>query len=358
MYGRKGGRNMSEKLWRTCRLTVNGASRKVQYSQDTIDYLFLPFLRRLANLQHKEKRRILVYLAGPPGAGKSTLALLLEKLSLISDGLTPVQAVGIEGFRYHADYLERHFVERQGKRISLFHLNGDPEAFDVERLCRKLQAIRQKDVRWPIYDNMLKDIVEEVTTIRRKIVLIEGDWMLLREDGWQEVRQYCDYSLRIIADTKEIREGLAAWRVMGGKASVKAPVIYGEQHQRNMKRALQNSWAAHETWRLLPDGDFQLQADAPRPRPVVQHPTLWQQPNVKTNDMLLDSVSHRLSVLNTENKGKSAYAEGYTEGLSEARRSIIRRLFLSGSLTKEQIKETFQIRTEELAQILMHDEKK
>ena len=348
---------MADKLWRTCRLTVNGVSRKLQYSQDTIDYLFLPFLRRLSNLQHRERKRILVYLAGPPGAGKSTLALLLEKLSLISEGLTPLQAVGIEGFRYHADDLSQHFVEREGKQIPLTSLRGDPEAFDVERLCRKLKEVRQKDVRWPIYDHMLMDIVEEVTTIRKKIVLIEGDWMLLREEGWQEVRQYCDYSLRIIADTKDIREGLAAWRVMGGKASVKIPVVYGEQHQRNMKRALQNTWAAHETWRLLPDGDFQMQMDAPRPRPIVQRPTLWQQPNVKTNDVLLDSVSRRLSILNADTKGKLAYAEGYSEGLSEARSSIIRRLFMSGSMSKEQIRETFHISGEELAQMLLRENK-
>ena len=348
---------MADKLWRTCRLTVNGASRKLQYSQDTIDYLFLPFLRRLSNLQHRERKRILVYLAGPPGAGKSTLALLLEKLSLISEGLTPLQAVGIEGFRYPADYLDRHFVERDGRRIPLSAIKGDPEAFDVERLCRKLQEVKQKDVRWPIYDRTLKDIVEEVTTIRKKIVLLEGDWMLLREESWQEVRQYCDYSLRIIADTKDIREGLAAWRVMGGKTPVKTPVVYGEQHQRNMKRALQNTWAAHETWRLLPDGDFQMKADAPRPRPIVNRPTLWQQPNVKTNDVLLDSVSRRLSILNEENKGKSAYAEGYSEGLSEARRTIIRRLFLSGNMSKEQLRDTFHISAEELAQILLRDDR-
>ncbi|HCB92947.1 MAG TPA: nucleoside/nucleotide kinase family protein [Selenomonas sp.] len=345
---------MAEKLWRTCRLTVNGTSRKLQYSQDTIDYLFLPFLRRLANLQHKEKRRILVYLAGPPGAGKSTLALWLEKLSLISEGLAPVQAVGIGGFRYPREYLESHFVERGGERLALIHFKEDPEAFDVGRLCGKLQEVTKRDVRWPIYDKALKDIVEEVTTIRKKILLIEGDWMLLREDGWQEVRRYCDYSLRIIADTKDIREGLAAWRVMGGTAQVKAPVVYDTQHQRNMKRALQNTWAAHETWRLLPDGDFQMQSDAPRPRPVLQRPTLWQQPNVKTNDVLLESVGRRMTVLNTENKG-TAYAEGYSEGLSEARRSIVRRLFLSGSMTREQIMDTFHITGDELTRMLMRE---
>ncbi len=344
---------MTDKLWRTCRLTVNGASRKVKYSQDTIDYLFLPFLRRLANLQHRERRRILVYLAGPPGAGKSTLALLLEKLSMTGEGLTPLQAVGMRGFRHYAEYLQQHFLERDGRQISLYHLKNDPEAFDPDRLCRKLQAVRQKDVRWPIYDRAQKDIVEEVITIRKKILLIEGDWMLLREEGWQGVRECCDYSLRIIADTKDIREGLAAWRVMGGKMPVQAPVAYGEEHQRNMKRALQNSWAAHETWRLLPDGDYQMQSDAPRPRPVLQRPTLWQQPNVKTNDVLLDSVSRRLSVLNEENKGKSTYAEGYNEGLSEARRTIIRRLYLSGNMGKEQIRATFHISAEEFEDIMM-----
>ena len=98
-----------------------------------------------------------------------------------------------------------------------------------------------------------------------------------------------------------------------------------------------------------------MQSDAPRPRPVIQRPTLWQQPNVKTNDVLLESVGQRMTVMNTGNNKGTAYAEGYSEGLSEARRSIVRRLFLSGSMTKEQILDAFHITGDELTRMLMHE---
>ena len=48
---RQGGKMMNDKVWRTCRLMINGLAHKVQYNQATIDTLFLPFLRRMSKMQ-------------------------------------------------------------------------------------------------------------------------------------------------------------------------------------------------------------------------------------------------------------------------------------------------------------------
>lgn len=117
---------MDEKEWRTCRFTVNGLVHKVQFNQATIDNLFLPFLRRMTKLQQAAKQRIVVYLAAPPGVGKSTLALMMEKLSLTSDGLVPVQSLALDGFHYDSDYIRKHTVERDGRQIPMNAVKGCP----------------------------------------------------------------------------------------------------------------------------------------------------------------------------------------------------------------------------------------
>ena len=131
---------MEEKAWRTLRLTINGLGHMVRYNQETIDNLFLPFLRRMSKLQREKGTRIVVYLVAPPGTGKSTLALLLEKLSLTDSNLVPVQALGLDGFHYHADYIRTHTVERDGKQVPMSMVKGCPETFNVEHLLDKLQT--------------------------------------------------------------------------------------------------------------------------------------------------------------------------------------------------------------------------
>ena len=92
---------MTAKSWRSCRVTINGRVRKLSYSDDAIKKLFLPFLQRLSDLSRREGRRIVIYLAAPADTGKTTLALFLERLSLLgaASGLLPLQRLGLEGFQ-------------------------------------------------------------------------------------------------------------------------------------------------------------------------------------------------------------------------------------------------------------------
>ena len=79
-------------------VTINGISFSASYSEQAVDEIFLPLLRKLTGLQKEKGRRILVLLAAPPGAGKSTLLSFLEHLADEHDDLGNIQAIGMDGF--------------------------------------------------------------------------------------------------------------------------------------------------------------------------------------------------------------------------------------------------------------------
>ncbi|WP_294342629.1 nucleoside/nucleotide kinase family protein, partial [uncultured Selenomonas sp.] len=172
---------MREKEWHTYEMIVNGLPQKIRYNADTVEGLFLPLLRRLTEMQRAEARRILVFLAAPPATGKSTLAQFLAQLSRTEEGLTPVQALGMDGFHYPNRYLAAHTILRDGEEIPLTSIKGAPETFDVHALAAKLGAAREESVTFPIYDRRIHDVVPDAVTADAPILLVEGNWLLLDE---------------------------------------------------------------------------------------------------------------------------------------------------------------------------------
>ncbi len=72
---------------------INGIHVEATYSDETVTEIFLPLLNKLTVIQKKKGRRILVMLAAPPGAGKSTLCSFLEYLSKEHDDIGDIQAI-------------------------------------------------------------------------------------------------------------------------------------------------------------------------------------------------------------------------------------------------------------------------
>ena len=232
---------MNDKVWRTCRLMINGLAHKVQYNQATIDTLFLPFLRRMSKMQQKLGRRMIVFLAAPPGVGKSTLALFLERLSNTDEEIVPVQALGLDGFHYPNSYLASQSIERDGKVIPLSAIKGAPETFAVEKLMGKLTDARKNNVRWPIYDRTIHDVLEDMVTVKRPIVILEGNWLLLGEDKWQNVRSFADYSLFVSAEPQDLKERLIRRKIAGGSTMEAAKKFYQKSDRLNVERCLKKS---------------------------------------------------------------------------------------------------------------------
>lgn len=97
--------------------TINGLAVKAAYSDRSVEEIFLPLLRSLTEKQKEKGRRILVMLAAPPGAGKSTLSLFLQKLSEEDPELTPLTAIGMDGFHCYRSYLAAHTIVRDGEEF-------------------------------------------------------------------------------------------------------------------------------------------------------------------------------------------------------------------------------------------------
>ena len=52
---------------------VNSLKIKADYYTEDIDNIFLPLIERLTKIYEEKGRRVIVYMAAPPGVGKSTL---------------------------------------------------------------------------------------------------------------------------------------------------------------------------------------------------------------------------------------------------------------------------------------------
>ncbi|UTY40568.1 kinase [Allocoprobacillus halotolerans] len=129
---------------KTYHLQVNGHPITVKYHEQNINDIFIPLLQRWTQMQKEKQSRLLVLLAAPPGAGKSTLSLFLEYLSHQDSTLTPIQTIGMDGFHRYQNYLDTHFIERDGKTICMKDVKGCPETFDVEKLIQKSKKFNSK----------------------------------------------------------------------------------------------------------------------------------------------------------------------------------------------------------------------
>lgn len=218
---------------------VNGLDIRAEFDSADRERIFLPLLARLTALQRERKRRVCAFLAAPPAAGKSTLCCYLEQLSRRTAGLAPVQCVGIDGFHYPQTYLDSHFIERNGERIPLARIKGAPESYDVGKLKALLGTLNEENQCWPIYDRRIHDPLEGAIEIREQIILLEGNWLLLDEAPWNELR--CDYSVFLAAGDRSQLERIVRRKMMGGYPEQEARIFVENNDWPNIRRCMERS---------------------------------------------------------------------------------------------------------------------
>ena len=224
---------------------INGITVNAAYSDTTVNEVFIPLLKHLAQLHHEKQRRILVMLAAPPGTGKSTLVSFLEHLaqSVIPD--KRVHSVGMDGFHLRQEYLLTHAVEIDGKRVSMSSIKGAPITFDLDALTRKIKEVTEGNIcRWPHYDRQRHDPVDDAVTIDADIVLIEGNYLLLDADGWRELSQYADYTVSLTADEEMLRGRLIRRKMKTGMSRENAERFVESSDMRNVRLCLDKTMKA------------------------------------------------------------------------------------------------------------------
>ncbi|MBR1647681.1 MAG: nucleoside/nucleotide kinase family protein [Selenomonadaceae bacterium] len=227
------------------------------YNAETIENVFMPFLHELTALRMTLDRKVIAYLVGAPGSGKSTLAEFLEQLSRERQSeVDIVRALPMDGYHYSAAYMDITTVERDGKQILMREIKGAPETFDVDLLVEKIREVRQEGTNWNIYDRKIHDVLPDYLSVEDEIILIEGNYLLLKEIGWTNVRTLADYSVFLDVPFEILRERLINRKAQGGLSREDAEKFFEFSDAKNLRRILNNSAQADETWKFVTDGEF------------------------------------------------------------------------------------------------------
>ena len=160
--------------------------------------------------KHADKGRILVAIVGAPASGKSTLSdRLYHHLGGDKAGAA---VVPMDGFHFDNAVLEeRDLLERKGA----------PETFDVGGLKRTLNALRDKppeDICVPLFDRGLEVSrgSARVITPNHKIILVEGNYLLLDQTPWNQLHKLFDLSIYLDVPQEKLRLRLMErWRSFG-----------------------------------------------------------------------------------------------------------------------------------------------
>ncbi len=135
-------------------------------------------------------RRLLVAIAGAPASGKSTLSERLHH-HLGGDEAGAV-VVPMDGY---------HFDDAILSARGLLPRKGAPETFDTGGFKRTLEAIRtdDDDVYVPVFDRHLELSRGSARCVskRHRIVLVEGNYLLLNQSPWNQLAGLFDLTLFI-----------------------------------------------------------------------------------------------------------------------------------------------------------------
>ncbi|MEI4472283.1 phosphoribulokinase [Frigidibacter sp. MR17.24] len=149
--------------------------------------------------------RRLVALAGPPAAGKSTLA------ETLAQGLGPVaQVIPMDGFHRENDWLDAHGLRAR---------KGAPETFDVAGFAALVRTIREgASPAYPLFDrgaDRTRPGAGQVDPAAR-LLIFEGNYLLLDRPGWRDLAPMWDLTVALAIDEAVLTRRLVArWRHHG-----------------------------------------------------------------------------------------------------------------------------------------------
>lgn len=241
---------------KTFELEVNGFKVPAVFDERTVEALLRPLVDLMLARKAEVDGRLVVFLAGPPGAGKSTLSLMLQHLA---DEREPgsLQALAMDGFHHTAAYIASHTVCRGGEAVPMVRVKGSPESFDIVKLEAAIRALKRGPTRWPAYDRRLHDVVEDAVQVTGGIALVEGNWLLLDEPGFSGLRERCDFSIALSADEALLKDRLIGRKLMGGSSREQAEEHYAFCDLPNVRRFLQNSAPGEINLRVTGDGAYE-----------------------------------------------------------------------------------------------------
>lgn len=174
--------------------------------------------------------RFLAALAGPPGAGKSTLAA--ELVAALGPG---AKAVPMDGFHY-----DDAVLTVRGAR----NRKGAPDTFDVAGFRHLLQRLRvEPEVAIPLFDRDLEisRAGADIVTPADQILIVEGNYLLLNEAPWPDLAPLFDLTIWIDVPESELDRRLLARWAHYGKTPAEARAWIDGNDMPNIRRVVSGS---------------------------------------------------------------------------------------------------------------------
>lgn len=141
-------------------------------------------LAALDELEALTREHRLIGIAGAPGAGKSTLAAALAQR-------LHATVLPMDGF-----HLPQARLVELGRRDRM----GAPDTFDVDGFVRVLDRVRNsgRTVLAPGFDRETEEPVPDAIVLPElRTVVVEGNYLLLEQDGWDRVAPLLDVTVFI-----------------------------------------------------------------------------------------------------------------------------------------------------------------
>ena len=148
-----------------------------------------------------ERERFMVAIAGAPGAGKSTISAALVK-RFAARGVRAI-VVPMDGFHFDDVVLnQRGHRSRKGAAFTF-----DCAGFEV--LLRRIRQ-REEQIAIPVFDRRheLSRAGAAIVHADARIVLIEGNYLLLREQPWCRLHELFDYRVFLDVPREELQRRL------------------------------------------------------------------------------------------------------------------------------------------------------
>ena len=227
------------------KVKINGIDVTATFSKEDIDGIYVPLLKKLASIRRKKGSRVIMMLAAPPGAGKSTLASFLAHLAKEVLPENKVQAIGMDGFHLRQEYLLSHTANVGGREVSMVDIKGAPITFDLEKLTAKVKEVAEGGIcSWPGYDRLGHNPYDDAVQVTADIVILEGNYLLLDMDGWRGLRKYADYTAFIYRGEELLRDRLISRKMASGKSELAAEKFVDFSDMANVKLVLEKSTPA------------------------------------------------------------------------------------------------------------------
>jgi pantothenate kinase len=180
--------------------------------------------------------RLLIGIAGVPGAGKSTFAsALVEKINEVHPDIA--RLIPMDGF---------HFTNEQLDEQGLRSFKGAPQTFDAQAyiaLLRRVCSDRDSSFSFPIYDRTLHEPVmndDPMHCVRpgTRIVITEGNYLLLTAPPWDELGDLLDECWFLETPVNQAQSWLIDRHMRGGKSREQAAAHYERCDGPNTTRVL------------------------------------------------------------------------------------------------------------------------